>query len=79
MPDVLIKPGSTMPTNKSVQRQLAIQLAQTVMPDGKPAIDRRALLEIFEFPQREEIIERMGDGNDLPPPQGVGQGAIPPA
>lgn len=57
LPDVIIKPGSTMATNKGVQRMQAIQLFQT------GGIDRRALLEIFEFPNREEILARMGDGS----------------
>jgi len=57
LPDVLIKPGSTMPTNKSIQRMQAIQLFEA------GAIDRRALLDIFEFPNREEILARMGEGD----------------
>ena len=47
LPDVIVKPGSTMPTNKGVQRQQAIQLAQTPMADGTPILDRRAVLETF--------------------------------
>jgi hypothetical protein len=56
LPDVIVKPGSTLPTNKSVLRMQSVQLFQM------GGIDRRALLEIFEFPNREEILARMGDG-----------------
>lgn len=63
MPFVKIQAGSTMPTNKSVLRQQAIALAQIRMPDGKGAIDRRALLEIFDFPNTEGILARMGGGD----------------
>ena len=62
LPDVVIKPGSTLPTNKSVMRMQAIELARIPLADGQPIIDRRAILEIFEFPNREEILARMGDG-----------------
>ena len=40
----------------------AIELARIPLADGQPIIDRRAILEIFEFPNREEILARMGDG-----------------
>jgi len=56
MPTVTIRPGSSMATNKSVLRMQSVQLFQM------GGIDRRALLDIFEFPNREEIIARMGEG-----------------
>ena len=62
LPNVKIQSGSTMPMNKSVLKQQALQLAQTVMPDGMPAIDRRALLEVFDFPNMEAVLARMGEG-----------------
>lgn len=48
--------GSTMPTSKAAQRDEAIQLAQQGM------IDRRALLESLEWPERSEINNRMDQG-----------------
>jgi hypothetical protein len=56
MPSVKIQSGSTMPTNKSVMRQQAVSLFQI------GAIDRRALLEMFDWPDRESVLSRMGEG-----------------
>jgi len=56
MPAVKIQAGSTMQTNKAVLRQQGISLFQI------SAIDRRALLELFDFPNIEGIISRMGEG-----------------
>jgi hypothetical protein len=56
VPSVAIKSGSTMPVNKSVMRQQAIQLFQV------QAIDRRSLLEIFEWPDIEGVLSRLGEG-----------------
>jgi hypothetical protein len=53
MPLVKIQPGSTMPVNKSVQKQQAIQLFQI------QGIDQRALLEMFDWPDIEGILSRM--------------------
>jgi len=63
IPSVKIKSGSTLPVNKSVMRHQAIQLFQI------GAIDREALLEIFDWPGKEEILKRMGSEN---PAQGGG-------
>ena len=79
LPDVIVKPGSTMPTNKGVLRQQAIQLAQTPMADGTPILDRRAVLETFEWANLEETLARLGDGGTQGlMPMGGGAGAPSP-
>ena len=70
IPLVKIQSGSTMPMNKSVLRQQMVQLAQITLPDGKPLVDRRAVLETFDIPNIEGILARLGDGgNNASPPQ----------
>jgi hypothetical protein len=64
IPIVKIQAGSTMPLNKSVLKQQALQLFQL------QAIDQRALLEIFDFPNIEGIISRMAGMQNTAPPQG---------
>jgi hypothetical protein len=56
MPAVKIQAGSTMQTNKAVLKQQGITLYQI------GAIDRRAILELFDYPDTESIIGRMGEG-----------------
>lgn len=67
MPDVRIIRGSTMSTNKSVLKQQALELF------AAGAIDRKALLDMFDFPNAEAILDRMGNGNPniQVQPQGV--------
>jgi len=74
LPDVIVKPGSTLPVNKSVMRSQAVQLAQTPMADGSPILDRRGVLETFEWPNLEEILARMGDGGAAQGLMGMGGG-----
>lgn len=69
IPIVKIQAGSTMPLNKSVLKQQALQLYQL------QAIDQRALLEIFDFPNIEGIISRMAGMQNAMPPQGTPQKA----
>jgi len=61
--DLTVEPGSTMSSTKAARIQQAIQLYQL------QAIDKRALLEITEFPGKEAILKRMGDmgGTSIPP------------
>jgi hypothetical protein len=60
LPNVKIQAGSTLPMNKSVLKQQALQLFQL------QAIDQRALLEIFDFPNIEATISRMGSQPQMP-------------
>lgn len=48
--------GSTMPKSIYAQREQAIQLYQA------GAVDQREILEIFDWPNREEVIQRMSQG-----------------
>ncbi len=48
--------GSTMPKSVFVRREHAIQLFQS------GALDQRALLESFDWPKLEEVIQRMAQG-----------------
>lgn len=50
--DVKVRPGSTLPMNKFTQQQQAIQLHQA------GAIDQRALLDVLDWPDREEVLAR---------------------
>jgi len=70
LPEVRIVRGSTMQTNKGLLKQQALEIF------AAGGIDREALLDIFEFPGKEEIIARMGGGNpnvQMPqqPPSGM--------
>ena len=65
IPSVKIRTGSTLPVSKAVRQQQALDLYTT------QAIDRRSLLEIFDWPDREEVLKRLGEGGPMQP-QGRG-------
>lgn len=63
--DIIIGTGSTLPVSRSLRFEQAVRLYQL------QAIDRRALLDAADFPNREEILNRLGDdkgagGNQVP-------------
>jgi hypothetical protein len=59
IPKIFIYGGSTMPFDKGTRLQQYIQLAQTQAEDGKPMVDREALLDAMEIKDRFKIIARM--------------------
>ena len=61
--DVKIKTGSTMPVNRSARFEDMLKLAQLPAEDGKPFVDRRAVLEYSEFDNADDIIERFNKSN----------------
>lgn len=63
--DIIIGCGSTLPVSKSLRFEQAVRLYQL------QAIDRRALLEAADFPNREDILKRLGDD------QGAGGDQVP--
>lgn len=53
LPDIKIKPGSTMQANQAVKRSMALDLFR------ERGIDRQALLEAFEWENIDAVLERM--------------------
>lgn len=63
--DIMIKSGSTMPTNKSANAEMILRLAQTPAEDGKPMVGRREVMKAFAemFDNPDEIISRYEQQN----------------
>jgi hypothetical protein len=57
--DVRICAGSTMPNDKQSKLQRMIQLGQILAEDGKPMVDRRAILEFVDLKDKKGLIDRM--------------------
>jgi hypothetical protein len=53
--DIVMGSGSTLPVSKVIRFEQAVRLYQL------KAIDRRALLDAADWPNREEILRRLGD------------------
>ena len=53
IPDVVIKSGSTMPTSASIKRQTAMEMK------AMDIIDRKAVLDEYDWDNKEEILARM--------------------
>jgi len=77
IPNIFIYGGATMPYDKGTRLQQYIQLAQTQAEDGKPMVDREALLDAMEIKDRYKILARMAPVAE-PPAPAPAQQAMPP-
>lgn len=64
--DIKVTSGSTMPINRSAMLDLMIRLATTPAEDGKPMVDRQAVLQYLPAGEKEEVLKRMnGQGENF--------------
>lgn len=72
--DVVVDTNSTLPMDKQSLANLAMKLFE------RKAIDAEALLEVVQWPRKDEVITRMRQGEEAqgaPPPPGIPPGAVP--
>jgi hypothetical protein len=61
--DIKISAGSTMPVNRGAMLDLMIRLAQTPAEDGKPMVDREAVVQYLPAEAKSAIMKRAGQEN----------------
>lgn len=61
--DIKISAGSTMPVNRGAMLDLMIRLAQTPAEDGKPMVDREAVVQYLPSEAKSAIMKRAGQNN----------------
>jgi len=61
---VVTQPKGDLPLSPAAMAEMALQLMALPAEDGRPTIDRQALLEATRFPGREQLLQRIVEQGD---------------